>query len=199
MRDREVVLGKVNASCGVIGCYCDMSMRPFSCLSGIKLEKKEGAGWVAMDEKTRRVEKDCMLDGVHGCSRCLRSLHMVVDGDSTFAGRNTTTSSAARRRKMKQQSRDCQLMAITWLLAKNRTLYLPTLTKILRAFMMESDGQDPHSCTLARDGEPFAVDFNDVVTLTSSYATCNHIRWMLFCLLGSRHFLLRPSDHSDVM
>lgn len=49
-------------------------------------------------------------------------------------------------------------MGLTWLLAKNRTAYIRTVTSVLRAKMMSEDGSDPRSCTLNSDGMPLAVD-----------------------------------------
>ncbi|KAH0855086.1 hypothetical protein HID58_020498 [Brassica napus] len=33
-------------------------------------------------------------------------------------------------------NKDCVLMGLTWLLAKNRTAYFPTVTSVLRAVML---------------------------------------------------------------
>lgn len=53
-------------------------------------------------------------------------------------------------------------MGLTWLLAKNRTAYIRTVTSVLRAKMMSEDGSDPRSCTLNSDGMPLAVDSAEI-------------------------------------
>ena len=67
------------------------------------------------------------------------------------------------RREGKERDRECQLMGLTWLLAKDRTRYLRTTAFVLRAFMMSPD-VDPTSCSLPAgsggdDDAPLSVDF----------------------------------------
>lgn len=54
-------------------------------------------------------------------------------------------------------SRDCQLMGLTWLLAKNKTAYIPTVSAVLRAIMYSSH---PHQsqCSPDQENMPLAVD-----------------------------------------
>lgn len=83
-------------------------------------------------------------------------------------------------------SKDCQLMGLTWLLAKNRTAYLRTVSAVLRAIMMSTDGSDPQSCTLNSDGMPLAVDSYEI----SSHSSSNTLRAPIYlcmfvlCLLN---------------
>lgn len=69
--------------------------------------------------------------------------------------------------------RECQLMGVTWLLYKNRTLYLPTATAVLRALMAAdaAGSPDPSYCALSQDAMPLAVGSNQIdVHETSSAA-----------------------------
>lgn len=59
-------------------------------------------------------------------------------------------------------NKDCQLMGLTWLLAKNRTAYIHTVSAVLRAMMMNVGGSNPQSCTLNSDGMPLAVDSSEI-------------------------------------
>lgn len=59
-------------------------------------------------------------------------------------------------------NRDCEQMGLTWLLAKNRTAYIHTVSAVLRAIMMSSGGSDPRSCSLNSDGMPLAVDSSEI-------------------------------------
>lgn len=65
-------------------------------------------------------------------------------------------------------NKDCQLMGLTWLLAKNRTAYIHTVTSVFRAIMVSADGSDPQSCTLNSDGMPLAVDSSEISDNSSS-------------------------------
>lgn len=73
-----------------------------------------------------------------------------------------STSSKPENRTTKMHHKECQLMGITWLLARNRTAYIRTVTSVLRAKMMSEDGSDPRSCTLNSDGMPLAVDSAEI-------------------------------------
>ena len=76
--------------------------------------------------------------------------------------KETLNSSKAENRTTKMHHKECQLMGLTWLLAKNRTAYIHTITSVLRAKMMSKDGSDPKSCTLNSDGMPLAVDSAEI-------------------------------------
>lgn len=70
-------------------------------------------------------------------------------------GVNGTKEGSDRASKM--FSRDCQLMGLTWLLAKNKTAYIPTVSAVLRAIMYSSH---PHQsqCSPDQENMPLAVD-----------------------------------------
>jgi len=60
--------------------------------------------------------------------------------------------------------RDCQLMGLTWLLAKNKTAYIPTVSAVLRAMLYTahptesgSGGAAPR-CSPDQENMPLAVD-----------------------------------------
>lgn len=77
-------------------------------------------------------------------------------------------SSKTEDRATKMHQKDCQLMGLTWLLAKNRTAYIHTVSAVLRAIMSSSEGSDPQSCTLSSDGMPLAVDSSEFFDDSSS-------------------------------
>lgn len=70
-------------------------------------------------------------------------------------GNNKKESESERAKKM--FNRDCQLMALTWLLGRNKTAYIPTVSAVLRAVMYSAH---PHESTCSPDQEnmPLAVD-----------------------------------------
>ncbi|KAK1281177.1 hypothetical protein QJS04_geneDACA002897 [Acorus gramineus] len=124
---RGVEMRAPNGTCDVVYCYCGVRLRPLSCPEAFRV----GAdGRWAEDDKVRRIERDCSArSGVAGCSRCLRSLHQL-------SGTQRNNRSANNDRKGEVRSRECEAMGVTWLLAKNRTAYMPTLTSVLKALVM---------------------------------------------------------------
>lgn len=79
---------------------------------------------------------------------------------------------------------DCELLGMTWLLARNRTLYLPAVTGVLRALILAAGDGRPLSCTVAGDGKPLAVDSANLDDSVSSSAR------PLLLLVASFFFLL---------
>ena len=94
--------------------------------------------------------------------------------------KNTSNSSKSEERSTKIHNKDCQLMGLTWLLAKNQTAYIHTVSEVLRALMLSADGTDPQSCTLNSDGMPLAVDSSEI----SDHSSTNTFQAPIFlCLL----------------
>jgi len=71
--------------------------------------------------------------------------------------KNETKGSGGSERIKKMFNRDCQLMGLTWLLAKNKTAYIPTVSAVLRAMMYSAH---PHEskCSPDQENMPLAVD-----------------------------------------
>lgn len=82
--------------------------------------------------------------------------------------KKTFNTSKAEDRTTKMHNKDCQLMGLTWLLEKNRTAYIHTVSAVIRAMMLSRDGFEPQSCTLSSDGMPLAVDSSDIYNQSSS-------------------------------
>lgn len=61
------------------------------------------------------------------------------------------------QRARKMFNRDCQLMGLTWLLGRNKTAYIPTVSAVLRAIMYSAH---PHQskCSPDQENMPLAVD-----------------------------------------
>ena len=97
----------------------------------------------------------------------------------------TGNSSKLEARSRKMHNRDCELMGLTWLLAKNRTAYIHTVSAVLRAIMMSTDGSDPLSCTLNSDGMPLAVDSAEI----SSHSSSTSLHFSIHLCILSLSFL----------
>ncbi|XP_065850395.1 uncharacterized GPI-anchored protein At4g28100 [Euphorbia lathyris] len=160
LRAKGVELIKPNETCDVVYCYCGIRLHPLSCSDAFSTNER---GILVGDKRVRRLEKDCLssssnvnqFPGLGGCSKCLKSLHSLNN-------KKSLNTSKSEERTTKMHNKDCQLMGLTWLLAKNRTAYIHTVSAVLRAMMMNTDGSDPQSCTLNSDGMPLAVDSNEM-------------------------------------
>lgn len=166
MRENGVDLVRPNVTCDVVSCFCGIRVHPLSCPQAFWVSDE---GDLVGDERVEKLERDCLSgngngtddsdDDRHGysrlerCSKCLDSLYRLKKGGNG-------TKSEARTSKM--QSRECELMGLTWLLHKNRDAYISTVTKVMRALMMNPQDSDPRSCSLNSDGMPLAVDSLDI-------------------------------------
>ncbi|XP_065037467.1 uncharacterized GPI-anchored protein At4g28100-like [Musa acuminata AAA Group] len=153
MRDRGVALPRANATCDAAYCYCGVRLRRLACAGGFVADTAAGL-WVPAGDGGRRLESDCAQPGLTGCSRCLRSLNQLK-----AKKQQGSEASGSERKEAATHGRECQLMGVTWLLSRNRTLYLPSATAILRVLMAADavGSSDPTSCSLSQDAMPLAV------------------------------------------
>lgn len=159
LNQRGIELMKPNETCDVVYCYCGIRLHPLSCPEAFSPTQD---GILEGDRNVKRLERNCLssgnvngFPGLGGCSKCLKSLYQLNN-------KETLNSSKPENRTTKMHHKECQLMGLTWLLAKNRTAYIRTVTSVLRAKMMSEDGSDPRSCTLNSDGMPLAVDSAEI-------------------------------------
>lgn len=73
-------------------------------------------------------------------------------------GSKNGTAEHEDNRASKMFSRDCQLMGLTWLLARNKTAYIPTVSAVLRAIMYSSHPPHESKCSPDQENMPLAVD-----------------------------------------
>ncbi|GER32405.1 GPI-anchored protein [Striga asiatica] len=156
LANKGVQLPGPNATCDVVYCYCGIRLHPFSCPEAFSVNTR---GKLVGGESVKRLERDCLNyghgGGLGGCSKCLHSLYLL-NGDK--AGRSNRTD-----RTSKMHNRDCELMGLTWLLNKNRSTYIHTVSAVLRAIMMNTDDStDPENCSLNSDDMPLAVDSSEI-------------------------------------
>lgn len=151
MRARGVELPRPNATCDAAYCYCGVRLRRMSCEGGGFVADAAGRSWLPRDAVRRSLERGCRIPGLAGCNTCLRELNQLNGNVSASASKD---------------SRECQLMGLTWLLARNTTLYLPTATSVLRALMASPDqfsgSAGPTSCSVPHDEMPFAVGSDEI-------------------------------------
>ncbi|XP_022922086.1 uncharacterized GPI-anchored protein At4g28100-like [Cucurbita moschata] len=159
LNQKGIELMKPNETCDVVYCYCGIRLHPLSCPEAFSLTHD---GILEGDGNVKRLERNCLsssnangFPGLGGCSKCLSTLYQLNNKEAL-------NSSKPENRTIKMHHKECQLMGLTWLLAKNRTAYIHTVTSVLRAKMMSKDGSDPRSCTLNSDGMPLAVNSTEI-------------------------------------
>lgn len=160
LNNKGIKLFKPNDTCDAIYCYCGIRLHSYSCPQAFFVNQE---GKLGGDASVKRLEKDCLshnpngYSGLGGCSKCLNSLYMLSEKEGV------NSSKSEDKRSSKMRSKDCELMGLTWLLNKNRTAYIRTVSAVLRALMMSNDVySDSHSCALNSDDMPLAVDSSEI-------------------------------------
>ncbi|GAV66748.1 hypothetical protein CFOL_v3_10258 [Cephalotus follicularis] len=192
---RGIELAKPNETCDVVYCFCGIRLHPLSCSDSFSLNQE---GKLVGDNSVRRLERDCLsssgnVPGLSGCSKCLNTLYQLNK-------EKTLNSSKAEDRTTKMHNKDCQLMGLTWLLAKNRASYIYTVSKVLQAIMLSEDDSNPPSCTLGSDGMPLAIDSSEISHPSSSitHQPPTNVFMVSLCLLyvclaiSTTQFLVLP-------
>ncbi|KAF8399007.1 hypothetical protein HHK36_014874 [Tetracentron sinense] len=167
LKGRGMELAGPNETCDMVYCYCGIRLHPLSCPEAFTASNE---GKLVGDVSVKRLERDCLsskkknngYEGLGRCSKCLNRLYQLNKEKSGNSSKSDRTS--------KMHNRDCELMGLTWLLAKNRTAYIPTVSAVFRALMMSPDSSDPQSCSLSSDGMPLAVDSAELDNASSSHA-----------------------------
>ncbi|KAG5041806.1 hypothetical protein AAZX31_05G229400 [Glycine max] len=165
LKIRGIQLFQPNETCDLVYCYCGIRLHPLTCPESFSVTP---SGTLVVNQSVKRLERDCFssstnvnkFPGLGGCSKCLHSLYSLR--------KNSSNSSKSEDRTTKIHNKDCELMGLTWLLAKNRTAYIHTVSGVLRALMLSTEGSDPQSCTLNSDGMPLAVDSSEMSDESSS-------------------------------
>lgn len=177
LKSKGIELMRLNESCDVVYCECGIRLHPLSCAEAFSVNS---GGDLVGNPKVKRLEKDCLNNvavngfaGLNGCSKCLKTLHLLNKEDAV-------NTSKREERRSKMHNEDCELMGLTWLLAKNRSAYIHTVSAVLRATMMSTDGNSiPESCTLNSDGMPLAVDSSEIDNSSSSSILYSPLLYLL--------------------
>ncbi|XP_071691257.1 uncharacterized GPI-anchored protein At4g28100 [Rutidosis leptorrhynchoides] len=170
LKSRGIELMRSNESCDVVYCECGIRLHhPLTCTESFSVNS---AGDLIGNHRVKMLEKNCLNNNNNNnhnnaaanavCSKCLNTLHLLKKVD-------TVNTSKVEERTSKMHNEDCELMGLTWLLAKNRSTYIHTVSAVLRATMMTTAGNTiPESCTLNSDGMPLAVDSSELNDSSSS-------------------------------
>ncbi|GMN61208.1 hypothetical protein TIFTF001_030297 [Ficus carica] len=149
---RNIRIPQPNASCDAILCFCGIRLHQITSLSCPAAFNVSGFHNATPTAAVRNLERNCRNSSYSGCTKCLGALQKVKGGF-----KNGTENSPSERAS-KMFNRDCQLMGLTWLLARNKTAYIPTVSAVLRAIMYS--GHPPHEsrCSPDQENMPLAVD-----------------------------------------
>ncbi|KAK7272335.1 hypothetical protein RJT34_28859 [Clitoria ternatea] len=157
LRNRSIRIPQPNASCDAILCFCGIRLHQISSLScpnafnDTAFRNVSGSHNAIPTAAVRNLEKDCRNASYAGCSKCLAALQKIKGKKKE----NENENESERAKKM--FNRDCQVMALTWLLNRNKTAYIPTVSAVLRAVMYSAH---PHEsrCSPDQENMPLAVD-----------------------------------------
>ncbi|KAJ8460216.1 hypothetical protein OPV22_033142 [Ensete ventricosum] len=151
---RGIRLPRPNATCDTVLCFCGIRLHQIGSLRCPAAFNVSGVGVAAAGNPTptaalQQLEHDCGNASYAGCTRCLHSLEKLKGNGSG-------------ERATRMFDRDCQLMGLTWLLARNRTAFIPTASAVLRALLYGAAhlSQEESRCRCSRDQDdmPLAVD-----------------------------------------
>ncbi|KAI4334037.1 hypothetical protein L6164_018777 [Bauhinia variegata] len=154
---RNIRIPQPNASCDAILCFCGIRLHQIgslSCPAAFNISgfhNSSGSHNATPTAAVRNLEKNCRNSSYAGCTKCLGALQKLK------GYKNGTRVMGGSDRVTKMFNRDCQLMGLTWLLARNKTAYIPTVSAVLRAIMYSAH---PHEskCSPDQENMPLAVD-----------------------------------------
>ncbi|KAJ4981938.1 hypothetical protein NE237_032775 [Protea cynaroides] len=166
---RNIHIPQPNATCDAILCFCGIRLHQItslSCPAAFNLSSHHNATPTAA---VKNLERNCRNSSYSGCTKCLGALEKLNgDGKNGTGGGDRSSDDDWRASKM--FSRDCQLMGLTWLLARNKTAYIPTVSAVLRAIMYSAHPPHQSKCSPDQENMPLAVDSLQFQRLDSSHA-----------------------------
>ncbi|XP_043709181.1 uncharacterized GPI-anchored protein At4g28100-like [Telopea speciosissima] len=170
---RNIHIPQPNATCDAILCFCGIRLHlitSLSCPAAFNISSHHNATPTAA---VRNLERNCRNSSYSGCTRCLGALEKVNGKYGTAGGekRSSDADDDGDERASKMFSRDCQLMGLTWLLARNKTTYIPTVSAVLRAMMYSAHPPHQSKCSPDQENMPLAVDSLQFQRLDSSHAS----------------------------
>ncbi|KAF7015238.1 hypothetical protein CFC21_029130 [Triticum aestivum] len=191
LEKRGVALQRPNATCDTVICFCGIRLHQ---IGSLRCPAAFAVGAAARNATptaaVKDLEKSCRNASYAGCSRCVQSLQKVKG--------NVSREVAGGDRARRMLGLDCQLMGLTWLLAKNKTVYIPTVSAVLRAMLytahptesgghskVSGGGAAPPRCSPDQENMPLAVDslqFEHAGSTSSAAALLRGVCGSLLCL-----------------
>ncbi|XP_004293470.1 PREDICTED: uncharacterized GPI-anchored protein At4g28100 [Fragaria vesca subsp. vesca] len=165
---RNIRIPQPNATCDAILCFCGIRLHQISSLSCPAAFNVTGFHNATPTAAVKNLEKNCRNSSYTGCTKCLGALQKLKGGTTSGKNGTTTRDKSTSERASKMFNRDCQLMGLTWLLAKNKTAYIPTVSAVLRAIMYSAHPPHESTCSPDQENMPLAVDSLQFETSSSS-------------------------------
>ncbi|XP_022862721.1 uncharacterized GPI-anchored protein At4g28100-like, partial [Olea europaea var. sylvestris] len=156
LQSRNIHIPQPNASCDAVLCFCGIRLHQITSLScpsafNITGNYRNATPTAAV----RKLEQNCKNSSYAGCTRCLVAFQKLTGGDKNVTKQLDRENN---NRASIMLSRDCQLMGLTWLLALNKTAYIPTVSAVLRATMYSANPPHESKCSPDQENMPLAVD-----------------------------------------
>ncbi|KAM1015848.1 hypothetical protein ACFX1T_045441 [Malus domestica] len=153
--NRNIRIPQPNASCDAVLCFCGIRLHQIGSLScPAAFNVSQGFHNATPTAALRNLEKNCRNSSYSGCTKCLGAVQKLKGGSKNGTAGDRSTSERAN----KMFNRDCQLMGLTWLLARNKTAYIPTVSAVLRAIMYSAHPPHENMCSPDQENMPLAVD-----------------------------------------
>eukprot|EP01018_Ginkgo_biloba_P005042 Gb_13120 [translate_table: standard] len=152
LQSRGIHLPQPNETCDPILCFCGIRLHRISSLScpqAFNATAQPHSNVTTGTPVLRALERNCRTPTFSGCTRCLKTLHKL---------NGMAETEEASDRTSRINSRDCELMGLTWLLARNKTAYIPTVSAVFRAVMYSGLSPQTTSCSADHEKMPLAVD-----------------------------------------
>ncbi|GAB4825033.1 hypothetical protein Ancab_007906 [Ancistrocladus abbreviatus] len=148
---RNIKIPQPNATCDAVLCFCGIRLHQIASLScpaafNLTTSHRNATPTAAV----KNLEKNCRNSSYAGCTKCLGALQKLKGDDKNGPWGDSRAS--------KMFNRDCQLMGLTWLLARNKTAYIPTVSAVLRAIMYSAHPPHDAKCSPDQENMPLAVD-----------------------------------------
>ncbi|KAI5054416.1 hypothetical protein GOP47_0030690 [Adiantum capillus-veneris] len=130
---------------------------------------------------------NCKDHSYRGCTRCLKTL--TKEMRSKVAKAITKGSN--------EKAKECEMLALMWLLELNKTLYIPTVSAVVRAILYNNEHPNITKCSLDSDNMPLALDYAELLYDTSN-GHVNHdftlrliiLLLLLFCIVITTNIYL---------
>lgn len=111
-----------------------------------------------MSDLLQQLAGNCTDHSYRGCTRCLKALSKEMKSDvaKEIIG------------KSKEKAMECEMIGLMWLLELNKTLYIPTVSAVVRALRFNNISST-YKCSPDTDNMPLALDYSELMSTSNSY------------------------------
>ncbi|RAL41805.1 hypothetical protein DM860_008987 [Cuscuta australis] len=193
LQRNKIEIPRPNSTCDTVLCFCGIRLHRITSLTCSAAFNVSVSGTATPTSVVTDLAPNCRQPSFSGCTQCLKSLQKIKGGakNATRKPRNGDNNRATR-----MLNEDCQLMGLTWLLARNKTAYIPTVSAVLRAIMYSgspaADGWKIENAKCSQDQEnmPLAVDSSQFKNADSSSSSSIYFPISSLILMINIHILL---------